>query len=118
MAELADARASNTREAIRTSSNLVSRTNLMILDVYFTIDEKIKYLNDLGFKVVKRKVTMTWPEYHNDVGSEERLVWAVTKDGKDYFKPVAREFGTETWVDDAFQAQMSKKLKNFILSTN
>jgi len=85
------------------------------LKLYASFEEKVAYLRKKGFTIGKRTETMTWSVYHNDTESEDVEIWYVQKNGQDFHKPWSN-FGTQEWVDNAFESEIESNLKKFLLS--
>lgn len=86
----------------------------MDINVYFTLEEKITFLEKKGYTIKKQVETMSWSVYHNDIESEDFGGFAVYKNGKTYGKPCSHNFGSEKWVDDVFQEEMEKRFKELL----
>lgn len=89
----------------------------MNIDIHFTIEEKIKFLNKMGYDVQLLPYTMYSNEYHNQVEEFVEKVYHVYKYGesKPYHEPCSKCFNKTYWLDTVFEEEISKKLKNILL---
>ena len=85
-------------------------------NIHFSLEEKIKFLQDKGLEVKEAIVTMAYPCYHDDMEYEDLKVWAIYKDGQEYQKPGGYNFQKEEWLDNVFRGEVNKKLKQIIIN--
>lgn len=87
----------------------------MELKIHIRLEEKITYLRKKGYDVKKQKETMAWSAYHNDVEYGDFEVWTVYKNGREYGRPMRRDFADDEWVNKVFDEEIEQRLKKFIL---
>lgn len=80
--------------------------------MHFNVSEMVCFLRQRGYVVTKESIEMYNSVYHNDVECKEQMVWTVKLNGKEIGKPVACNFGTETWLSNVFWTEMKKTLLN------
>lgn len=83
----------------------------------FTLEEKIKILNQNGFEVKEGIYEYSENEYHNKVVNHEIKVYKVYRNGVDIFKDqISYELGSNKAVDKCFENILKGKLYNILMN--